>query len=97
MIKATPEGDDPADREAVITRDVDARGMVFDATHTELVRAGLLCHPAGRCRLRDLSARRRKYRYAWKKNAERRTMGMGRTSQRSYYPSRVVATQLLDE
>ena len=89
----------PGDREAVITRQVDApRGMVFDAhTKPELVQRWLLGPPGWTMPVCEIDLRvGGKYRYVWK-NADGRTMGMGGTFTEVVRPVRIVATQLFDE
>ena len=99
MSKATLKVTTPTDREAVITRDVDApRAMVFDAhTQPELVQRWLLGPPGWTMPVCEIDLRvGGKYRYVWK-NADGRTMGMGGTFTEVVRPARVVATQLFDE
>ena len=99
MSKATLKVTTPTDREAVITRDVDApRGMVFDAhTKPELVQRWLLGPPGWTMPVCEIDLRvGGKYRYVWK-NTDGRTMSMGGTFTEVVRPSRVVATQLFDE
>lgn len=89
----------PGDREAVITRQVDApRGMVFDAhTKPELVQRWLLGPPGWTMPVCEIDLRvGGKYRYLWK-NADGRTMGMGGIFTEVVRPVRIVATQLFDE
>lgn len=89
----------PGDREAVITRQVDApRGMVFDAhTKPELVQRWLLGPPGWTMPVCEIDLRvGGKYRYVWK-NTDGTTMGMGGTFTEVVRPVRIVATQLFDE
>ena len=89
----------PSDREAVITRVVDApRGMVFDAhTKPELVRRWLSGLPGWTLPVCEIDLRvGGKYRYEWRgPNGE--SMGMGGTFTEIVRPSRIVATQLFDQ
>lgn len=89
----------PTDREAVITRAVDApRGMVFDAhTKPELVRQWLLGPPGWTMPVCEIDLRvGGKYRYVWR-HANGQEMGMGGTFTEIVRPTRIVATQLFDE
>lgn len=89
----------PTDREAVITRAVDApRGMVFDAhTKPELVRQWLLGPPGWTMPVCEIDLRvGGRYRYVWR-HANGQEMGMGGTFTEIVRPSRIVATQLFDE
>jgi uncharacterized protein YndB with AHSA1/START domain len=88
----------PSDREAVITRQVDApRGMVFDAhTKPELVQRWLLGPPGWTMPVCEIDLRvGGKYRYVWK-HPDGGTMGMGGTFTEVVRPVRIVATQLFD-
>jgi len=89
----------PSDREAVITRVVDApRGMVFDAhTKPELVQRWLLGPPGWTMPVCEIDLRvGGKYRYEWR-NSDGESMGMGGTFTEIVRPSRIVATQVFDQ
>ena len=89
----------PSDREAVITRVVDApRGMVFDAhTKPELVQRWLLGPPGWTMPVCEIDLRvGGKYRYEWR-NADGESMGLGGTFTEIVRPSRIVATQVFDQ
>jgi uncharacterized protein YndB with AHSA1/START domain len=89
----------PTDRDAVITRVVDApRGMVFDAhTKPALVQRWLLGPPGWTMPVCDIDLRvGGKYRYEWR-NVDGQTMGMGGTFKEVVRPSRIVATQVFDQ
>lgn len=89
----------PTDRDAVITRVVDAsRGMVFDAhTKPELVRRWLLGPPGWTMPVCEIDLRvGGKYRYEWR-SADGQTMGMGGKFTEVVRPSRLAATQVFDE
>jgi uncharacterized protein YndB with AHSA1/START domain len=99
MTKAALKVTTPSDREAVITRVVDApRGMVFDAhTKPELVQRWLLGPPGWTMPVCEIDLRvGGKYRYEWR-DAGGRSMGMGGTFTEIVRPSRIVATQLFDQ
>lgn len=89
----------PTEREAVITRVVDApRGLVFDAhTKPDLVQRWLLGPPGWTMPVCEIDLRvGGKYRYVWE-NVDGRKMGMGGTFKEIVRPARIVATQLFDE
>jgi len=89
----------PSDREAVITRVVDApRGMVFDAhTKPELVKRWLSGLPGWTLPVCEIDLRvGGKYRYEWR-GPDGESMGMGGTFTEIVRPSRIVATQLFDQ
>ena len=89
----------PSDREAVITRVVDApRGMVFDAhTKPALVQRWLLGPPGWTMPVCEIDLRvGGTYRYEWR-TEDGQSMGMSGTFKEIVRPSRIVATQLFDE
>jgi len=89
----------PSDREAVITRVVDApRAMVFDAhTKPALVQRWLLGPPGWTMPVCEIELRvGGKYRYEWR-SEDGQSMGMGGTFKEIVRPSRIVATQLFDQ
>lgn len=89
----------PTDRDAVITRVVDApRGMVFDAyTKPELLQRWMLGPPGWTMPVCEIDLRvGGKYRYEWR-SAEGETMGMGGTFTEVVPPVRLVATQVFDQ
>ncbi|MGE5800651.1 MAG: SRPBCC family protein [Gemmatimonadota bacterium] len=89
----------PTDRDAVITRVVDApRGMVFDAyTKPELVRRWLLGPPGWTMPVCEIDLRvGGRYRYEWR-SADGQSMGMGGTFKEVVRPTRIVATQMFDQ
>ena len=99
MKTATLKVTTPSDREAVITRVVDApRGMVFDAhTKPELVRRWLLGPPGWTMPVCEIDLRvGGKYRYVWRKS-DGQEMGMGGAFTEIMRPARIVATQLFDQ
>ena len=99
MSKTAVKVTTPSDREAVITRVVDApRGMVFDAhTKPELVQRWLLGPPGWTMPVCEIDLRvGGKYRYEWR-SADGESMGMGGTFTEIVRPSRIVATQVFDQ
>ena len=89
----------PTDRDAVITRVVDApRGMVFDAhTKPELVQRWLLGPPGWTMPVCEIDLRvGGRYRYEWR-SADGQSMGMGGTFKEVVRPIRIVATQVFDQ
>ncbi len=89
----------PTDRDAVITRVVDApRGMVFDAhTRPELVQRWLLGPPGWTMPVCEIDLRvGGRYRYEWR-SADGQSMGMGGTFKEVVRPTRIVATQVFDQ
>jgi uncharacterized protein YndB with AHSA1/START domain len=89
----------PTDRDAVITRVVDApRGMVFDAyTKPELLRRWMLGPPGWTMPVCEIDLRvGGTYRYEWR-SAEGETMGMGGRLTEVVRPSRLAATQVFDQ
>ena len=99
MSKTAVKVTTPSDREAVITRVVDApRGMVFDAhTKPELVQRWLLGPPGWTMPVCEIDLRvGGKYRYEWR-GADGESMGMGGTFTEIVRPSRIVATQVFDQ
>jgi uncharacterized protein YndB with AHSA1/START domain len=89
----------PTDRDAVITRVVDApRGMVFDAyTKPELLRRWMLGPPGWTMPVCEIDLRvGGTYRYEWR-SAEGETMGMGGRFTEVVRPSRLAATQVFDQ
>lgn len=99
MTKTALKVTTPSDREAVITRVVDApRGMVFDAhTKPELVQRWLLGPPGWTMPTCEIDLRvGGKYRYEWR-HSDGQSMGMGGTFTEVVRPSRIVATQLFDQ
>jgi uncharacterized protein YndB with AHSA1/START domain len=99
MTKTALKVTTPSDREAVITRVVDApRGMVFDAhTKPELVQRWLLGPPGWTMPTCEIDLRvGGKYRYEWR-HSDGQSMGMVGTFTEIVRPSRIVATQLFDQ
>ena len=99
MTKTALKVTTPSDREAVITRVVDApRGMVFDAhTKPELVQRWMLGPPGWTIPICEIDLRvGGKYRYEWR-HSDGQSMGMGGTFTEIVRPSRIVATQLFDQ
>jgi len=89
----------PTDRDAVITRVVEApRGMVFDAhTKPKLVQRWLLGPPGWTMPVCEIDLRvGGRYRYEWR-SADGQSMGMGGTFKEVVRPTRIVATQVFDQ
>jgi uncharacterized protein YndB with AHSA1/START domain len=89
----------PSDREAVITRVVDApRALVFDAyTQPGLVQRWLLGPPGWTMPVCEIDLRvGGAYRYEWRSD-DGQTMGMGGVFKEIVRPARLVATQVFDQ